>query len=216
MGLARNLDGFARWIGKTVGWIMIPLIFVIIFDVVTRKIDFTRNVFAGYTASSGVSVSTILQDLQWHFHAVLLMMSFGFGYLANAHVRVDVFREMTQRRTQAWIEFLGLLIMAVPFISLMIWYAFQMTELSWHQGEGSESMTGIGGRWFIKSFMLTGFIVTMLAVVATLIRLVGYLFGDQDAQDQALEQLEIFAGDYEELEAAKREAERRLQSGEDF
>jgi TRAP-type mannitol/chloroaromatic compound transport system permease small subunit len=208
--VAGLFDRIARSIGQTIGWIMIPLIAVIIFDVVTRKLDFTRLLFAGYTASSGYSISTILQDLQWHFHAMLLMLSFGFGYLANAHVRVDVFREMLSRRPQAWIEILGLLFFGFPFLVLMIWYSFQMTELSFHQGEGSESMTGIGQRWFIKSFLLWGFIVTMLAVLATLFRLIAYLFGDRDAQEEAVEGLEIFADDHEELEAARRATEEAL------
>ncbi|MCR9073812.1 MAG: TRAP transporter small permease subunit [Alphaproteobacteria bacterium] len=213
LSVAGLLDRIARTIGKTVGWIMIPLILVIIFDVITRKLDFTRLLFAGYTATSGVSVSTILQDLQWHFHAVLLMMTFGFGYLANAHVRVDVFRELLPRRPQAWIEVFGLIFFGFPFVLLMIWYSFQMTELSFHQGEGSESMTGIGQRWFIKSFLLWGFIVTMMAILATLFRLIAYLFGDQDAQEEALEGLEIFAEENEELAAARRAAEEALKQG---
>lgn len=213
LGVAGLLDRIARSIGKTVGWIMIPLILVIVFDVITRKLDFTRLLFAGYTATSGVSVSTILQDLQWHFHAVLLMMSFGFAYLANAHVRVDVFRELLPRRPQAWIEVFGLVVFGFPFLVLMIWYSFQMTELSFHQGEGSESMTGIGQRWFIKSFLLWGFIVTLMAVLATLFRLLAYLFGDADAQDEALEGLEIFADENEELAAARRAAEEALKRG---
>ncbi|MFX4222486.1 MAG: TRAP transporter small permease subunit [Thalassobaculum sp.] len=213
LSVAGLLDRIARSIGKTVGWIMIPLILVIIFDVITRKLDFTRLLFAGYTATSGVSVSTILQDLQWHFHAVLLMMSFGFAYLANAHVRVDVFRELLPRRPQAWIEVFGLVVFGFPFLVLMIWYSFQMTELSYHQGEGSESMTGIGQRWFIKSFLLWGFIVTMMAVLATLFRLIAYLFGSPDAQEEALEGLEIFADENEELAAARRLAEEALKQG---
>lgn len=215
LSVAGLLDGIARWIGKTIGWIMIPLILVIIFDVITRKLDFTRLLFAGYTATSGYSVSTILQDLQWHFHAALLMLSFGFGYLANAHVRVDVFRELLSRRPQAWIEVFGLIFFGFPFVLLMIFYSYQMTELSFHQGEGSESMTGIGQRWFIKSFLLWGFIVTMMAILATLFRLIAYLFGGQDAQEEALEGLEIFADENEELEAARRQAEEALKRGGD-
>lgn len=210
LNLARILDLCARTIGKTVGWIVLPLIFVIMFDVVTRKLDFTRLLFAGFTAESGVSVSTILQDLQWHLHGILLLLTFGFGYLANAHVRVDVFREMLQRRTQGWLELIGLLVLAVPFLVLMIKFSIDMTALSYHQGEGSESLTGIGQRWFIKSFLVIGFALALVAVVATGIRLVGFLFGGPAQQQEALDGLEIFADDHDELEAARLAAEEAL------
>ncbi|MCR9175204.1 MAG: TRAP transporter small permease subunit [Alphaproteobacteria bacterium] len=208
--LANGLDRFAREVGKTVGWMMLPLIFIIMFDVVTRKIDFTRLLFATYTAESGISVSTILQDLQWHFHAILLMLTFGFGYLANAHVRVDVFRELLSKTKQAWIELVGLVLLGVPFVILMMVYSFDMVALSFHQGEGSESLTGIGQRWIIKSVMIIGFTVLMMSFIATIIRLCAYLFGSQFQQDEGSGGLEIFAGDAKELEEARRQAERAL------
>lgn len=207
---AGALDRIARFVGKLAGWMIIPLIAVIMFDVVTRKIDITRLYFSDFSIEYGYSISTILQDLQWHFHAVLLLLTFGLAYLANAHVRVDIFREMASRRGQAWIELVGLVVLAIPFLSLMIYYSFLLAELSYQQGEGSESLTGIPERWFIKSFMGTGFVVLMLAVLATVVRLAALLFGGEAEKAQALDGLEIFADDHEELERARLAAERAL------
>jgi len=159
------------------------------FDVITRKIDVTRLYFADFTVNYGYSISTILQDLQWHFHALLLMFSFGIGYLTNAHVRVDIFREMASRRKQAWIEFIGLVLLALPFLTIMIIFSWRMVALSFSQGEGSDSMTGIGMRYIPKSFVLIGFLSVMCAVLATLGRLMAYLFGNQEQQDRALEKM---------------------------
>ena len=131
---ASKLDRIARTAGLWVGWIIIPLIFVIMFDVITRKIDVTRLYFSGFTSEYGFSVSTILQDLQWHFHALLLMFSFGIGYLYNAHVRVDIFREMLSRRKQGWMELIGLIVLGLPFLILMVKFSGDMVWLSWRQG----------------------------------------------------------------------------------
>lgn len=211
LGLADRLDSISRKLGLLVGWIIVPLILVIMFDVITRKIDITRLYFSDFTVKYGYSISTILQDLQWHFHAALLMFSFGIGYLANAHVRVDIFREMASRRRQAWIELLGLIILALPFLTLMIWFSWRMVLLSFMQGEGSDSMTGIGMRFIPKSFMFFGFIVVLCAVLATIGRLLAYLFGSQQQQDHALDKLEIFSDESEALEKARLEAERLLE-----
>lgn len=210
LAIADRLDLLARKVGLLIGWIIIPLILVIMFDVITRKIDVTRLYFSEFTVEYGFSVSTILQDLQWHFHALLLMFSFGIGYLANAHVRVDIFREMLSRRKQGWMELVGLLVFALPFLVLMIMFSWDMLALSWSQKEGSDSMTGIPMRYIPKSFMVLGFLVLLSAVVATIFRLWAYLFGSQQHKDHAIEGLEIFSDQSTALADARREAEMLL------
>lgn len=210
LSISATLDRVTRFAGKLAGWIMIPLILTIIFDVVTRKIDVTRLYFSDISIEYGYSVSTIMQDMQWHFHGALMMLTFGFGYLANSHVRVDIFREMLPRRRQAWLEFIGLIVLAVPFLTLMIWYSWQLVGLSYSQGEGSESLTGIPYRWIIKSFVIIGFIFALFSVLATLGRLYVFLFGMVDQQQRALDGLAIFTDVESELDKAREAAERAL------
>ena len=208
--IADGLDSLVRRIGMGFAWLVVPLILIIVFDVVTRKLDFTRLMFSDFTQQSGYSVSTILQDMQWHLHGAILLMSFGLGYLANAHVRVDVFRELAPRRIQARMEFWSLLLLALPSLAILIWYSFVLWGISYAANEGSESMTGVSYRWIIKFFLPIGFIVLLAAVAVTLIRLLAYLRGsDQEAQD-ALDRLEIFADDNAALEAARLAAEEAL------
>ncbi len=215
--VAGKLDTLARTTGRLASWVIIPLIGVIMFDVITRKIDYTRLLFSDWSMQyGGVSVSTILQDMQWHFHAVLLMLTFGIGYLANAHVRVDIFRELLPRRKQAWVEMTGLVILALPFVALMVFEAWQLVSLAFHQGEGSESLTGIGKRWIIKSAVIIGFLILLAAIVATLFRLITLLFGSEAQQQIATDGLSIFADDAKELEAARLAAERALMTDDDL
>ena len=93
----------------------------------------------------------------------------------------------------------------------MIYYATDLAGLSFMQGEGSDSLTGIGKRWIVKSAMPVGFVIAMIAVLATLIRLIAYLFGTVDQQEEALDGLEIFADEHDELDAARMAAERALE-----
>jgi TRAP-type mannitol/chloroaromatic compound transport system permease small subunit len=211
LNLAGKLDGFARWCGKTAGWIIIPLILVIVFDVVTRKVDAIRLYFSDFSINYGYSVSTILQDLEWHFHGVLLLLTFGFGYLMNAHVRVDIFRENLSRRKQAWFEFWALVVMAIPFLVIMLWYTLDFLTISYHQGEGSESLTGIPWRYVIKGFMPLGILLVLIACIATLIRIVAYLFGAPDEKERAHSEMTIFSHEdpaSKALEEAKAATER--------
>ena len=190
--LADGLDRFSRSIGKGASWLILPLIFIIMFDVITRKIDYIKEWSAEITINYGYSVSFILQDLQWHIHGVLLMLSFGFGYLMNAHVRVDIFREMGSRRTQCWIEFFGLVVFAIPFLCFVLAKSIDMVALSYHQGEGSESMVGIPWRYVIKSAMPIGFFVMLVAAFAMTIRVAAYLWGSPDSRVRAEQDIPFF------------------------
>ena len=179
-------------IGRLASWIVMLLIVTIMFDVVTRKIEVIKIMNAEITETQGFSVSFILQDLQWHMHGILLLMTLGFGYMLNAHVRVDIFREAASRRGQAMIETFGLVVLAVPFILVMIGFSWDLFYASYKGWEGSESMVGLGWRWIIKSFLIWGFCVALMAVGATLIRCLNYLYGDYEEQTIAEESLQFF------------------------
>lgn len=191
LNLAEYLDRFPRFIGRCAGFIVLPLIAVIMFDVITRKIDFLR-IGMSQLSFYWVIEPIKLQDMEWHLHAIILMMSFGFAYLNNAHVRVDIFREMLGRRGQAWIEFWGILLLAIPYLAIAIYFSAVFVKISFMQGEGSESLTGITHRYIIKSVMVIGFTFTMSAFLATFIRLCALLFGGHDEKARAAEDLNIF------------------------
>ncbi len=192
LGLADVLDRVSRGVGKLASWLILPLIALIMFDVITRKIHFINAWSAEFTITHGFSISFILQDLEWHLHGALLLLCFGYAYLLNAHVRVDIFREHLGRRKQAWLETVGLAIFGIPFLCVMIWFAWTMTSASWAQGEGSESQVGLGMRYIIKSFLIWGFLFALLAAVATFIRSLAYLFGDYEEQAIAEDEIQYF------------------------
>ena len=96
LNLADRLDRYPRFIGKCAGFVVLPLIAVIMFDVITRKIDFLR-IGMSQLSFYWVIEPIKLQDMEWHLHAIILMLSFGYGYIMNSHVRVDIFREMFSR-----------------------------------------------------------------------------------------------------------------------
>ncbi len=197
--LADLFDRPARALGKLAGWVLLPLIAIIMFDVITRKIDFIR---VGMAELNWYWFNPIIfQDAEWHLHGIILFLSFGFGYLMNSHVRVDIFREMLPRRKQAWVEFWGLAIMGIPFLILITYFAYTFVALSFHQGEGSESLTGIPARYIIKSFMVLGFLLLLSSFLATILRIIVVLFGTEEEKTRAEKLLHIFP--HEDVEAAK-------------
>lgn len=203
LSLAQVFDWPPRQFGKLVGWLIIPLILIIMFDVVTRKIDYLRIWIAEQNIYWFNPI--IFQDAQWHLHGVILLSTFGFGYLMNAHVRVDIFREMLPRRGQAKVEFWGLLIMGIPFLIVISYFAVQFVALSISQNEQSESLTGIGNRYIVKSFLIIGFLLLLSSFLATILRLFVAIWGNKEDSEAAYATLDIFAeqGIQEEIEEFK-------------
>ena len=68
-----------KFFGKVGAWLSIPLIFIIIFDVITRRFF--------------VLGSTKIQEMEWHLHTAIFLLSLGFAYLKNSHVRIEIIRE---------------------------------------------------------------------------------------------------------------------------
>ncbi len=191
LNVADMFDRPSRAIGKIGSWFILPLIGIIMFDVITRKIDFFRIALA--EANIAWFNPNIFQDSEWHLHSILLFTSFGYGYLMNSHVRVDIFRELLVKRKQAWVEFIGLTLMAIPYLLIITYFAYTFVALSFSQGEGSESMTGIGMRYIIKSVMVIGFLSLLAALLSTWMRLFVFLFGEESIKKKALSVITVFA-----------------------
>lgn len=202
---AALFDWPARTIGKLSSWVILPLIAIIMFDVITRKIDFVRL----WLANSNLSWFNpiIFQDSEWHLHAIIVLLSFGYGYLLNAHVRVDIFRELAPPRAQAKLELFGLVVLGIPFLVLITYFAGEFVALSISQNEGSESLTGIPARYIVKSLLVVSFVLVLCSFLATVLRLLGWLYGNAATKEQAAKELHIFAHEDVKLEAEPIQAE---------
>ena len=163
-------------IGRVAAWSSILLIFVILFDVITRRFL--------------VLGSTKLQELEWHIHAVLFLFCLGYCYLKDAHVRIDLVRERLSVRTKLWIELIGCLLFLIPYAFLVIYYGIDWWYRSFSINETAASATGLPYRWIIKAALPIGFVVLLISGVSTAIRKALELFGPMEMRKQLLEREE--------------------------
>ncbi len=180
-----KVSGFAARLGS---WLIIPLILVIVYDVVTRKIVFIQQMVMNSWLYSFIS-PTKLQEMEWHLHAMIFLLAYAFAYLNGAHVRVDIWREQQTERTRGWVELLALLVFALPYCGVLVYQSWFFVMKAYVQGEGSAALTGIPHRWVIKSFLLIGTGLLFASLFATLLRLLVYLFGPKALRLEALSRL---------------------------
>lgn len=184
LDIADSIERIPQFFGRLGSWLIIPLITIIMFDVLTRKL-FGGAIQQWIQAGPLFEVlsPTKLQEWEWHLHGALFMLAIGFSYTMNAHVRVDVLREKVSNRKQAWIELFGIIVFLLPYTFVIGYLCWDFIVRAYVSGEGSASMTGLSNRWIIKSFLLACLILVALAGICTLLRQLVYLFGPEHLRD---------------------------------
>ena len=128
--LSERLRAFVDVVGRWGSWLVLPMVLITIVDVVGRKIHWLDDegrlhgmqVFL-VSVFGRIFESTMLQELEWHFHAGLFALVLGYGYIHNAHVRVDLIRENLAIRKKAWLELFGISFFLVPFTLTLLYFA---------------------------------------------------------------------------------------------
>lgn len=169
-GIRRLLEAIAL----ISGWLLVIMACVTTFDVVARKF--------------GVSLPyTKLQELEWHFHAAIFSLWMGYCYTINAHPRVDSFLELMTYRRRAWIELVGCIVLALPYVALVSYYSLDFVAQSYRLGEQSDSTVGLTHRWLIKGVYAAGLWLVVLGIVSVLLRVIVFLFGNKSEREVNLQ-----------------------------
>jgi len=183
--LSDRLRKLVDFIGRWGSWLVLPMVLITVLDVIGRKIAWLDDdgklhgiqIFLVRHVGR-IFESTMLQELEWHFHAALFALVLGYGYIHNAHVRVDLIRENLAFRKQAWLEFLGITLFLIPYTITIVYFAWGYAETSYAMGEQSASTVGLTHRWIIKSVLVFGLIVAGIAGIAVWLQAALVLFGD--------------------------------------
>ena len=169
----------ALWLGRMAAWLLLPLVGIIMFDAVCRKF-LRKTTFAIETGLYHLMNSPVLQDAEWHLHAILFLVAMGYAYVYNAHVRLDIFRPRLGVKGRLWVEVLGGVFLLIPFLVTLIYFGWDFFLSAWLTDEGTSVLIGIGNRWFIKSFVIIGFSLLLLSAASLIIRLAIGLWGPED------------------------------------
>jgi TRAP-type mannitol/chloroaromatic compound transport system permease small subunit len=185
--IADRLRRVVDFVGRYGAWLIVPVVVITCIDVIARKAKYVDD--EGNTHSlqlwmreniGGILDSTVLQELEWHFHAALFCLVLGYGVIYNTHVRIDLIRDNLAFRKKAWLEFFGLTFFMIPYCALVIFFAVDYVHSSFMVNEGSVSTVGLSHRWVIKSVLVIGLGVAVIAGIAAWLQVVTILWGPQE------------------------------------
>lgn len=168
--IARVSRGIDRWVSRlTLGfaWFALPLLIVVtVVHVVGRQF--------------GDVGSGTLYELGSELFFALVMLSFGYAYLRDGHVRIDIVRDRMRARWLAWIELVGCLVILTPLSGYLIVYGGESAWLAFTQGERSGALMDLPLQWVVKATVPLGFLLLLLAGVSVVIRNFLFLLRRED------------------------------------
>lgn len=159
---ARWLALPTRWFAAFAGVLLVTLAGVIIYDVIGRRFFATG--------------SFKLQELEWHLHGGIAVLAFGYAYLKDAHVRIDIFVDKIGERRRLWLELFGICLFLLPFMALLLWFGYDFAERSFLRGETSNGGVGLTNRWIIKSSVPLAALLAILGGLSVGLRVIVALF----------------------------------------
>ncbi len=161
--ILRQLDGFADRTGHILA--ALPLMLVLVqFGVVLMV----------YVFSTG---SIQLQESLQYINAMMFLGGAGYTAFKDEHVRVDLVYCKLGERGKAWVNFLGTLLLLVPFL-VLFWHAsLPYVTDSWAIQESSVESSGLPFVYLLKSTLLLFALTLSLHAIADLIRHGQTLFG---------------------------------------
>jgi len=163
IGFADRIDRLNAAIGRTAAWACLFVVAVQFIVVVMR--------YAFGTGSIWLSESIV------YAHAALFMLAAAWTLREGGHVRVDVFYADASPRRKARIDLLGAVLLLLPFMLVLLFFAMPYVARSWAIFESSRETSGIPGVYLLKSLIPLFAVMMALQGVAQAIRAADVLSG---------------------------------------
>lgn len=160
-GISGFLVRFITGIGHVVCYVNGLLVVVIVLQVFLR-----------YGLGRGL---VVLEEIEWHLWAIGFLFGLSYCTATDKHIRMDLIYRRFTPRTQAWLNFLSILILVLPFVVVAIWHGADFFYTSWQFGERSRAPLGLPFRWAIKAIIPISFALVGLGALARLIQSFHYI-----------------------------------------
>ena len=153
--LHKALGKFIDAMGNICVLLMILMVLNVFYDVLMRY--FFNNVSIG------------MQELEWHLFAAMCMFGMGYTLKEDAHVRVDIFYEKWLPHTQAYVNIICAVVLAMPIAGIIAYYGYGYALDAYQMMEGSPDPGGLPYRWIIRSVIPLSNAFLILCIVHSIL-----------------------------------------------
>ena len=190
LALSRGIDWITEKLGRALCWLLLAAVVISTVNAITRK---------AFSLSSNAYL-----EAQWYLFAVIFMLGAGYVFLHDQHVRIDVFSSRLKRRTQVWIDVVGIVVFLLPLCVFVVWTALPSVMTAIETQEVSASPGGLI-RWPLYMLVPVGFSLLAIQSFSELVKRLAFLTGhgpDPHAKPEMSEEERLLEDLQREMEAS--------------
>ena len=145
---------------------ILAMMIAVVIQVIASRVGVTTIVAfdASWPLFGNAITLNSLSDFQWYLLAAVALLPAGIVWLRDRHVRVDFAYCRFGLRGKAAVDLCGLIVFALPFLVLIIPYAWEATLQSLARGEKSPN-GGLIDRYLVRSMLPIGLGLLLLAML---------------------------------------------------
>ena len=152
--LVNSIDRMNRFVGGYVGYLLFPMIFMVCWELISRKFFNKPTPWA--------------MEMTWMIFAVYIIWSGGPSLLAKAQVRMDSLYNKWKPRTQACID-MATFVCGLLFCAALTYKAFDNAFASWSVREVSNTPFG-QPLYHLRMVVAVGTVFLLLQTISDFIR----------------------------------------------
>ena len=156
IAFADRIDRLNATIGRAVAWLVLAVVLLQFALVLARYWFGLGSVWA---------TETVI-----YLHATMFLLAAAWTLSVGGHVRVDIFYAEASARAKALIEFIGALLLLLPFMLTLLWLAVPYAARSWAILEHSQEASGLPLVFLLKTLIPLFALLMALQGVAQAIR----------------------------------------------
>ena len=137
--IADGIDRLVAAIGRAVAWLALAIVLLQFSVVVLRYVFGIGSIWLSESVIYG--------------HATMFMLAAAWTLQAGGHVRVDIFYADASPRTKAMVDLLGSLLLLLPFVAVVLWFALPYVGRSWALLERSRETSGLPFVYLLKTII---------------------------------------------------------------
>jgi len=162
LSLSRLIDRFTSWVGRWVAWLVLAAVLISAINAAVRKL---------FNTSSNAYL-----EIQWYLFAAVFLLAAGYTLMRQEHVKIDVISSRFSKRTQIWIDVVGLVLFVLPLVFNVIRLSLPLVIRAYEMNEYSQNAGGLI-RWPVFAVLPLGFLLLGIQAVSELIKRIAFLRG---------------------------------------